>query len=522
MKKPSLLVIFLTVFIDLIGFGIVLPMLPRYSERFGAEGLLIGFIIASFSIMQFFFAPMWGRLSDRIGRRPVILISTAGSSVSYALFALASAPSLSANVSLALLLGSRLFAGICGANISVASAYMADVTPPDQRSRGMGMIGMAFGLGFILGPVIGALSYTHLGVAGPGWIASAICTANFLLAVVVLVESRKPGVGPATHRPKLAQWTHALKTPKVGFLIVLYFLATFAFACFESTLPLLLGSPGFHPDDIAAPTVLAKKIVTGSDPVSVRVRSHLAAETLQVIGRANTLESATRRELFDAANELLTAKELYDVHAWREVNLRPETVRLATQPLESDSLKRFNRLLLEDAYPVEIRRQKFYFDDRHIFYLFAFCGLMSAMVQGGMIGRLVNRFGEPKLIWTSLLLVGASLAIIPYAGTLAVLLCGLALVSMSSGLNRAPTLGLISIFTPHEEQGSMLGVTQSAGTLGRIFGPLFATAAYKYYPHSPYLGAAALCVIAGLIAMRRLRGVKPGHTAVAAGPQPPV
>ena len=95
MKKPSLLVIFLTVFIDLIGFGIVLPLLPRYSEKFGAEGFMIGFIIASFSVMQFFFAPWWGKLSDRIGRRPVLLISTAGAAISYAMFALAAAPGLS-------------------------------------------------------------------------------------------------------------------------------------------------------------------------------------------------------------------------------------------------------------------------------------------------------------------------------------------------------------------------------------------------------------------------------------------
>jgi len=509
MKKPSLLVIFLTVFIDLIGFGIVLPLLPRYSEKFGAEGFMIGLIIASFSVMQFFFAPMWGKLSDRIGRRPVILISTAGSSISYALFALAAAPGLTPNTALAILLGSRIFAGICGANISVASAYIADVTPPEKRSRGMGMIGMAFGLGFIMGPVIGALSASHFGLAGPGWVAASICTANFLLAVAILMESRKPGSQPATVRPKLAQWGHALGLPKVGFLIILYFLATFAFACFESTLPLLLGSSNLHPDEIVAPNQLAGKIVAGADPVSARIRSQLPAETLQVIGRADLPEATTGHELFEAANELLKSTNLYDVTAWQQVNLRPETAQLATEALHGDSLRRLNRLLLEDAYPAEIKRQKFFYDERSIGYLFAFCGLMSAMVQGGMIGRLVKRFGEAKLIWTSLLLVGASLVIIPYAGTLAVLLCGLALVSMSSGLNRAPTLGLISIFTPHEEQGSMLGVTQSAGTLGRIFGPLFATTAYEYYPHSPYLGAAAICVVAGLVAAQKLRHAHP-------------
>ncbi|HEU5070656.1 MAG TPA: MFS transporter [Verrucomicrobiae bacterium] len=511
MKKPSLLIIFLTVFIDLIGFGIVLPLLPRYAEKFGAEGFMIGVIIASFSVMQFFFAPAWGRLSDKIGRRPVLLISTAGSAVSYALFALAAAPRLSPHAALAVLLASRVFAGICGANISVASAYIADVTPPEKRSRGMGMIGMAFGLGFILGPVIGALSASGFGLAGPGWVASAICITNFLLAVMILAESRTPGTASAPTRPKLAQWAHALKMPRVGFLIGLYFLATFCFACFESTLPLLLASPGFHPDDFKNPTALAQKISAGTDPVSARLRSLMPAQALADLQQTSA-PTALRRKLFDDVNALLLQPHLFDVAAWQQVNLRPETAKLTTANLRSDSLRHFNRLLLEDAYPAEIKRQKFYYDEKHIGYLFAFCGLMSAMVQGGMIGRLVKRFGEPKLISSSLVLVGLSLLIIPYAATLVVLLVGLAAVAMSSGLNRAPTMGLISIFTPQEEQGGILGVTQSAGTLGRIFGPLFATSAYALYPHSPYLAAAALCVIAGLIAAQKLRHARPVHT----------
>ena len=172
--------------------------------------------------------------------------------------------------------------------------------------------------------------------------------------------------------------------------------------------------------------------------------------------------------------------------------------------------------MLEAAYSAELKPQKFYYDERHIGYLFAFCGVMSALVQGGMIGRLVKRFGEPALIWGSLIAVGLSLLIIPYAGTLTVLLFGLALVAMSSGLNRAPTMGLISIFTPAAEQGAVLGVTQSAGTLGRIFGPLFATSAYALFPHSPYLAGAGLCVMAGLIAAKKLppRSAIPVHEPV--------
>src|ERR1051325_790017 len=121
-RKPSLLVVFLTVFIDLIGFGIVLPLLPLYGENYGAAGWQIGLLMAAYSLMQFLFAPWWGRLSDRIGRRPVLLISNAGSAVSYALFGLASV--LTGTTGLVVLVASRVFAGICGANLSVASAYI--------------------------------------------------------------------------------------------------------------------------------------------------------------------------------------------------------------------------------------------------------------------------------------------------------------------------------------------------------------------------------------------------------------
>src|SRR5258705_5787403 len=150
MRKTSLFIIFLTVFIDLIGFGIVLPLLPIYSRNFQAPTAMIGVIMASYSVMQFLFTPIWGRLSDRIGRRPILLASTAAAAVSYVVFAIGSGQHGKAG--LWILLGSRVLAGICGANITVAQAYIADITPPENRSRRMGLIGMAFGLGFVFGP----------------------------------------------------------------------------------------------------------------------------------------------------------------------------------------------------------------------------------------------------------------------------------------------------------------------------------------------------------------------------------
>ena len=238
-RKPSILVVFLTVFIDLIGFGIVVPLVPLFSRHYGASGFVIGAIIASFSAMQFIFSPIWGKLSDRYGRRPILLISTAGAALSYVVFAVGCGFE---NHTLALwvLLISRLFAGACGGNITVAQAYIADITPPENRSKRMGLIGMAFGLGFSFGPAISGIALKFGGVTAPGWTAAALCAANFLLAYFILAESWKPDSTPVANRPRFAQWGHTLSQPKIGLLILIFFLATFAFSCFESTLPLLV------------------------------------------------------------------------------------------------------------------------------------------------------------------------------------------------------------------------------------------------------------------------------------------
>src|SRR5271169_6422937 len=195
MRRPSVLVVFLTVFIDLVGFGIIIPLVPVYGRHLvpdffqapWAQGLAIGVIVSSFSAMQFIFSPIWGRLSDRHGRRPILLLTTSGAAISYALFAVGALMHGHA-AALLLILVSRSFAGLFGGNITVAQAYIADITPPEQRSKRMGIIGMAFGLGFIFGPAIGGISLKHIGGAGPGAIAAGLCAANFLLALFILTE----------------------------------------------------------------------------------------------------------------------------------------------------------------------------------------------------------------------------------------------------------------------------------------------------------------------------------------------
>ena len=163
MKRSPLIVIFTTVFFDLIGFGIIIPLVGIYGRNFGASTVELAILGSIYSIMQFFFSPIWGRLSDRHGRRPILLMSLAGSVIAYYLFAFSN--------SLYLLIFSRALAGIFAANISTAQAYIADVTKPEDRAKGMGLIGAAFGIGFTLGPPIGGISVSKLGLAAPGIIA---------------------------------------------------------------------------------------------------------------------------------------------------------------------------------------------------------------------------------------------------------------------------------------------------------------------------------------------------------------
>jgi DHA1 family tetracycline resistance protein-like MFS transporter len=223
-----LVIIFLTVFIDLLGFGIIIPLLPFYAESFGANGFTVGLLGTSFSLMQFLFSPVWGRLSDRLGRRPIILLGLAGSCASYLVLALAD--------TLALVFIARIVGGIAGANIPTAQAYIADVTTPENRAKGMGLVGAAFGLGFIFGPALGGI-LSHLGPAAPMWFASALCGANLLAAYFLLPESRS--ANPT--RPTLGRMEalrRAMADRRLLLLLALYFIVTAAFSGFETTFAL--------------------------------------------------------------------------------------------------------------------------------------------------------------------------------------------------------------------------------------------------------------------------------------------
>jgi MFS family permease len=252
--RGALVTIFLVVVIDLLGFGIVLPLLPRFGERYveavfggakgGLGGAILGGLMATFSAMQFVFAPAWGRLSDRIGRRPVLLIGLGGSVLFYAMFGYASGLHDSlAGLALLLLFVARAGAGIAGATIACAQAVIADCTPPERRKHGMALIGAAFGIGFTIGPLVGfsALSMFPNNHESVGYTAAALSFLALLVGFVRMPETRRFSQAPPLERkwfdPQAA--VAAIGSPAIGPVILTFFLASLGFASFEVTLSLL-------------------------------------------------------------------------------------------------------------------------------------------------------------------------------------------------------------------------------------------------------------------------------------------
>lgn len=356
MKRSPLVVIFTTVFIDLVGFGIVIPVLPFYAEgtAFNATPRVVGLLFASYSIMQLIFSPVLGGLSDKHGRRPVLLFSIIGTGIGFLVLGLAT--------NVVMLFAGRILDGITGGNISTAQAYIADVTTKENRAKGMGLIGAAFGLGFIFGPAIGGI-LSQWGIHVPFIFAAALCFANALLLYFTLPETVTPD-HPAKNQAAggrgLGQVIVALKQPRLAFVLVIYFLFVVAFS-----------------------------IMTSSFSFYTMFR--------------------------------------------------------------------------------------FGFDATHTGYLFAYVGIIAVIIQGGLIGKLVKRFGELPLVIVGALCFAISLFAVPFvgpaAGGLAGLLIGGGVFSMGNSLATPALNSLASKSVGPGEQGVVLGVTQSTASLARAVGP---------------------------------------------------
>lgn len=303
-RAASLGTLFLTVFLDLLGFGLVIPFLPGLARDLGAGDFVATLPGAAYSLMQFLFIPIWGRLSDRVGRRPVLLWSIAASAVGMVMLGLGH--------SLAWLFVARLWSGVATANIAVAQAYIADVTTPETRARGMGLIGMAFGLGFIFGPAVGGiLSHTpvpglHIG-ALPALVAAALSTVNLLLALRTLPESLPPAArGKRVRRAvplDLAAFRAATQMPGIGVAVALNFFVIVWFAGMEQTFRL------FTDDSFGMTAAGTGAIFTVVGVVGATVQGGLVGRLARRFGEARLIIAGT--VLLAVAFALLAASPLF-------------------------------------------------------------------------------------------------------------------------------------------------------------------------------------------------------------------
>jgi DHA1 family tetracycline resistance protein-like MFS transporter len=370
MKRSPLVVIFVTVFIDLVGFGIVIPVLPYYVEgtRFNASPRMVGLLFASYSVMQLVFTPILGRLSDKYGRRPVLFLSLLGTSAGFLVMGFARA--------LWMLFAGRIIDGITGGNISTAQAYIADVTSKEDRAKGMGLIGAAFGLGFTFGPAIGGV-LSKWGISVPFIFAGALAFANAVLLYFTLPETVTPD-HPARTSAATGRWSQlakSLKNSRLAFVLVIYFLFVVAFSI------------------------------------------------------------------------MTTSFALFTMY-------------------------------------------RFGFDAAHNGYMFMFVGIVGAIIQGGLIGRLAKKFGELPLTVVGAFLFAASLLAIPFTspqtGLVALLLVG-ALFAIGNSFATPSLTSLASKSAGAGEQGGVMGVTQSVASLARAVGPTIS--AWLIYSAVVNLGA---------------------------------
>jgi MFS transporter, DHA1 family, tetracycline resistance protein len=241
-KKSQLAIIFVTVFLYLVGFGVIIPITPILAKNFGATGFQVGLLLSVYSFMQFIFAPFWGRLSDRYGRRPILLFCLVGEFFSYIAFGLAR--------NYETLFIARMLAGFFGASISTASAYISDITPPQERSKGMALIGAAFGMGFLVGPALGGglalwgasiSAEPHFDTSFAAYGVSVLCVVNFLFALKFLKESLTEKTPHQEQRNRFQRLFRYLKLGLMGRLIGVFFLTSLAMSTMEATLVLFVG-----------------------------------------------------------------------------------------------------------------------------------------------------------------------------------------------------------------------------------------------------------------------------------------
>ncbi|MEV5413206.1 MFS transporter [Thermopolyspora sp. NPDC052614] len=432
MRRRALPVIYLSVFVDMLGFGIILPLLPFHAERLGGSGLWVGGVLTAYAAAQFVAAPVLGALSDRYGRRPVLLAALAGSAISLTLTGLAG--------SLVTLLAARLIAGLFGGAIPVGQAYVVDLTEPQERTRALGLVGASIGMGFVFGPAIGA-ALSGLGFAGVSFVAGGIALANLIVGWALLPKHvlLPKHTAPALADRATPETPEFPKTP---------------------TTPATPAAPGHD-----APTPTRR----GSSPA-------LLATALRVRALRPVLIA-----IFAAMFAFAGMETTYALLGGRLYGLGPAGLGL----------------------------------------VFTGVGVVVAIVQGGLVGKVSARYGDRRVAVAGTLMVGLGLAVLPL-GVAWLNYAGLVALAAGQGLMTTTTAALIAELGASALGGSF-GVGQSASAAARATGPIAAGVVFDINLGLPFYLGACLCAAAALLlhlgtrthaaTAPPLRVVKDGQTA---------
>ena len=391
-KRSPLIVIFITIFIDMVGFGIVIPVLPLYATGsiFHATNLQLGMLVGVYSFLQLICSPLFGKISDRIGRKPVLLVSVLGTAIGFLVMGAAG--------SLWMLFLARIIDGASGGNISTAQACIADVTPPEHRSKSMGLIGAAFGLGFVFGPAIGGV-LSKYSLSAPFYFAAGLAFLNLFFIAFLLPETHGPEHRIQAHEKARISDVFKHHGALIGTIFGAYFLSITAFSM------------------------------------------------------------------------MTTLFALFNLN-------------------------------------------RFHYDASHTGYILAYVGILGVLIQGGLLRRLMKKPIEKELAITGAGLLAVSMFLLPLCHSLGGLMLVCAGVALGNGFVTPTLNGLASRSADRRVQGRTLGLMQSAGSLGRVVGPLLATWLLgfdlEHYARTPFWTSSVILVLTMVL----ISGMSPAKTPV--------